>query len=88
MSLFRRRRGDLIRNINDLHGVITYSCRRTNTATVRLAESMKEETYSWWDLKIPTDETAQAFGVKDLDSWSPIRMLTRIDRDSVKRLLG
>lgn len=70
MSLLNRRKGQLVRNVNGLHGIIVESDRRTNTACIFLALPQHEETFSWWDLKQPNDETALAFGVKNLAHWA------------------
>ncbi len=62
-SMTIRTYGDLVRNVHDQHGVVTAIDRRHNTATVRFTTHTASG-ISWFDLKMPNDDTArQCVGV-------------------------
>lgn len=55
-------RGDLVRSINNAHGLVVESDASTNTARVHYVGAKEPQAVSWWDLKRGNDETTAAVG--------------------------
>lgn len=59
-SLVYRKEGDLLRTSNGVHCKVKSVNLKKNTCTIEMLKSGKvEESVSWWDLKMPDDETVK-----------------------------
>lgn len=78
-SMTDRRQFDLVRTKNGAHGMIAEANRHDNTALVQFGAGGPFETISWWDLKMPNEETAERVTGAPLRSYYyPSRTLARV----------
>lgn len=62
-SMVNRKVGDLVRTSKGAHCRITAIYRKKNTCNIQFLQNKKtEEDVSWWDLKMPTQETFDLAG--------------------------